>query len=390
MILEKKEAYKAIILFGSVSLAGDIIYEGARGITPSFLEFLGASAFIVGITFGLSEFINFTLRLISGMLADKTRSYWQLYAVGYLLIISIPLIGFTRILWLAIILILIERIAKAFRSPARDTLLSIISRGIGAGKTFGLHELMDQIGAIIGPAFLGIILLITSNYTLAFSSLFIPYIALLILVVNIFSKLKNKTEKIMGEVIPRQISLKELVSEMPLSFKTYTIAVTINTIGLLHWSLILYRTTIITSGWIAAFLYVLIQGTDAVSAPISGYLYDKYGKIVLTIPFILSIIPTILTLLGGLEKLILAGAFFGIVYGMQESIYRAAVSDLVPLDKRGTAYGIFNAFYGLGFLLSGTIYGWIIQVNLTNIGIMYGIIIQAIALYLLTKIKSVK
>ncbi len=388
--MERKEAYKAIILFGSVSLAGDIIYEGARGITPSFLELLGASAFIVGITFGLSEFINFTLRLISGVIADKTRSYWQLYAIGYLLIISIPLIGFTRILWLVIILILIERTAKAFRSPARDTLLSIISKEVGAGKTFGLHELMDQIGATIGPAFLGIILLITSNYTLAFSSLFIPYVALLILVINIFSKLKNKTEKILGETTSSQSSLKELITEMPLSFKIYTLAVTINTVGLLHWSLILYRTTIITSGWIAAFLYTLIQATDAASAPLSGYLYDKYGKIVLTIPFILSIIPTILTLLGGFEKLILAGIFFGIVYGMQESIYRAAVSDLVPLDKRGTAYGIFNAFYGLGLLLSGAVYGWIIQVNLTYVGILYGVIIQVIALCLLIKLKGIK
>ena len=381
--MEKREAYKAIILFGSVSLAGDIIYEGARGITPSFLQFLGASAFIVGLTFGLSEFINFALRLISGILADKTRAYWILYAIGYLLIISIPLIGFTRILWLAITLILIERTAKAFRSPARDTLLSVVSEKIGAGKTFGLHELMDQVGAVTGPAFLGIILLVTNNYTLAFSSLFIPYIALLILVVNIFSKLRSKTEEIIEISISNTMSLKKIITGLPSNFKIYTVATTLNAIGLIHWSLILYRTTLITAAWIATFLYVLIQLTDAISAPLSGYLYDKYGKNVLIFPFILSIITTILTLFGTWENLIFAGIFYGIVYGMQESIYRAGVSDLVPLDRRGTAYGIFNSFYGLGFLLSGTIFGLIIQLNMLYIGIIYTTIIQVIALYFL-------
>jgi hypothetical protein len=65
--------------------------------------------------------------------------------------------------------------------------------------------------------------------------------------------------------------------------------------------------------------------------------------------------------------IILACVFFGVVLGMQESIYRAVIADMTPLDSRGTAYGIFNTVYGLGLLGGGVVYGLFI-----NYGTVYG------------------
>lgn len=380
----KIEIYKAIILFGVVSLIGDIIYEGARALTPSYLESLGVSIYLAGLVFGFSEFLNLSTRLVSGVLVDKLNGHWLFYALGYLMLISVPLIGFSKYIWMIIILILIERIAKALRSPARDTLISLVSKDFGTGKAFGFHELLDQIGGVAGPASLGVIMLITNSYFISFGSLFLPYIFLVFFILYIKSKLRVKTEKMLALEASYKGFLKT-VSELPAKFKFYILAVMLNTMGLIHWSLILYSTTALSTAWITAILYMSIQGIDALIAPISGHFYDKYGKTVLTIPFLLSIVPSILTVLGGWGNLIISGILFGVIYGMQESIYRAAVADLVTIDKRGTAYGLFNSIYGIGLLLSGAIFGYMMKISLINIAIIYSIIIQIIALYLLFK-----
>ncbi len=381
MPLSRRDAYRAILLFGLVSLLGDTIYEGARAVAPSYLNALGATALIVGLTFGISEFLGLSLRLVSGVLADKTRAYWLLYSLGYGLLISIPLMGFTNLWFIAASLIFVERAAKGLRSPARDVLISSISEGIGAGKAFGLHELLDQIGSVLGPAALGLILMwMPGRYDEAFSILLIPYAFLMLTVSYIYSRYKYT--KPSGE--SRAVKLRNL----PLTFWFYSISVLLNTMGLIHVSLIVLASSITFSPWLAAFLYVLMQGVDAVSAPLAGLSYDKIGRKVLYIPFLLSPIPSILTLYGGSNLLIGAVITFGIVYGMQESIYRAAVSDLVPSTVRGTAYGIFNTLYGLGFLVSGAMFGLFLQMKWVIQGAIFSLILQAAALSMLS--RSVK
>lgn len=375
--------YAPILLFGLVSLFGDIIYEGVRGSLPSYLDYLGASAFIVGLAFGLSEFLGYALRLISGILADVTKSYWYFYFIGYFLIISMPLLSFVNIWILAVILIVIERLAKAIRTPARDTLISVVSKGIGAGKAFGLHELMDQLGAVLGPLIIATILYMTNNYSITYKALFLPYAVLIIVVILTYAKLRNYTLGLIN--IPKSDRSKFFVRNLPVEYWLYILAVGLNTMGLIHVSLILYKANLFIAAYLVVIFYLVIQLFDAISAPISGLLYDKIGRLILLIPFILSIIPSILTITGNLNLIILAGIVFGLVYGMQESIYRAAISDLVPVSLRGTAYGIFNTVYGIGFLISGTVYGAIIERKLVYIGVVYAIVLQLIAIVLLKR-----
>ncbi len=379
MSLTKKEAYKAILLFGIVSLMGDVVYEGARAVAPSYLSALGATALIIGLTFGLSEFLGLALRLVSGILADATRAYWLFYAMGYGLLISIPLLGFTNLWPIAVALIFVERIAKALRSPARDVLISAVSEGVGAGKAFGLHELMDQVGAVLGPALLGTILLWYPNeYNKAFSILLVPYFLLLVTVSYIYSKYRI--------LRPTHGAGKRLkIGELPRSFRYYTASVFLNTMGLIHISLIVLSSSLTFSPWMAAFLYVLMQGLDAIAAPLAGLAYDRMGRSVLYLPFLLSPIPSILVLLGGPSNIIAAVVTFGVIYGMQESIYRAAVSDLVPMDVRGTAYGLFNTAYGLGFLISGTAFGAFLQWGMVVQGSAFAVVAQVAAVMILLK-----
>src|SRR5215469_12605819 len=169
-----------IVCLGIVSLFADITYEGARSITGPFLRALGSSAAAVGIIVGLGEFLGFTLRLGSGILADRTRAYWTITILGYLVnLAAVPMLAYARNWQVAAVLIIAERVGKALRNPARDVLLSEAAIRVGRGWGFGLHAAMDQIGAVIGPLFIFWALARTRTYSPAFLFLAIPAAAAL-------------------------------------------------------------------------------------------------------------------------------------------------------------------------------------------------------------------
>jgi len=378
----KRLGYIVIISFGLISLFGDIIYEGARGIIPPYLYSLGATAAIVGLATGFGDFIGYSLRIISGYLADVKKTYWFFVFIGYGLLITIPLLAIAGYWEIAILLVIIERMAKAFRSPARDTLISVSTKSVGTGKAFGFHELMDQLGAVSGPALIAVILYLTSNnYFYAFGSLLVPYFLLIIILIIVYMKVKPYTDKALLEIHDREEEKPK--TSLPKAFYLYSLAVFLNTAGLITAQLIQYLAGLVMAIWMVSLLYLLIQAVDAFFAPISGYIYDKTGRYILVVPFILSIIPSIFALQKTYNSVLIAAIFAGVILGMQESIYRAAVSDVTTVERRGTAYGLFYIFYGLGFVVSGYVFGIFIDLNIYTEAILYSIIMQIIAIALL-------
>jgi len=373
----RKTAYLSILLLGIVSLMGDVVYEGSRGIVPSYLKFLGASAVIVSLVGGLGDFLGYALRLVSGFLADTTRAYWLFIFLGYGLIVSIPFLGLSLGFEMAVILILLERLGKAFRSPARDTVLSFISKNLGAGKTFGLHELLDQIGAIGGPLLVTVLMFYSNdNYRYTFSFLFLPFLALLAVLVYTYKRIGARA------IVFKKQNVEGKREKLTKPFYTYAFAVLLNSAGLMTYTLILYKASTIlqpTEQWIVPLIYLLIQGVDAPTALLAGYAYDKFGIEILLVPFLLSAFPPLLIMFNAqLSTLIAATIVFGLVLGMQESIYRAAVSELTPVSSRGTAYGIFNTAYGVGFLISGAVYGLLMELRTPFIVAIFYVLITQI------------
>jgi MFS family permease len=386
--LNRKNAYAAIVVLGIVSLIGDVIYEGARGLVPDYLKVLGASAIVVGLVGGLGDFFGYTIRLVSGFLADTTRSYWVFIFVGYGLIVTIPFLSVAAGLEVAIAFVLLERLGKALRSPARDTVLSVVSKDVGAGKAFGLHELLDQVGAMIGPLMVaGLMFFSNNNFRLTFSFLFFPFLLLLVSLAYAYRKVGFRK-------VDEEPKAQEKKGKLPRTLYMYSFAVLLNALGLIPFSLILYKAAVIlqptNDQWIIPLIYFLIQGIDAPAALLSGYAYDRFGIGVLTVPFLLSLFPSLLAMFNSsLLMLVAAAAVFGLVLGMQESIYRAAVTHLSPLSSRGTAYGIFNTAYGTGFLISGIVYGTLIDFNLSfATALVYVLVMQAAATALLLEVRS--
>lgn len=380
----RRTAYVAILLFGIVSMFGDMVYEGARGLVPDYLAFLGATSVVVGVVGGLGDFLGYALRLVSGFLVDATRSYWFFIFIGYGLVVSIPLIGFSG-LEIAILLILLERTGKALRSPSRDAVLSVIGKEVGAGRAFGFHELLDQIGAVVGPAVVALLMLSSGgNYRLTFSFLLVPFGLLVVFLIYTHERTGSK-------YIPPPMEKEQQKRKMPRPFYVYTFAVLTSTVGLIPYTLILFKVSAIVrplnQDWIVPLVFVLIQAVDAPVALLAGYTFDRVGIRLLVLPFVLSIAAPLLAMFdSGLEMLIIAAAFFGLVLGTQEAIYRAAVSQFAPTSARGTAYGVFYAVYGVGLLISGVVYGLLIQYSLPFVvTLVYVLVMQSAAVLLLLR-----
>ena len=357
--ITKRTAYVAVLTMGIVSMLGDICYESGRGIAPDYLRFLGASAFMVGAVSGAGEFIGYAMRLVSGSLADRSRAYWLFIFLGYGLIAAIPLMGLTSSIELVMALLLLERLGKALRSPSRDTVVSIISKGMGSGKAFGLHEAIDQIGAIIGPLILGAIMFWTANnYSISFQFLFIPYALMLIALFYAFKRVGGSVESVAKSASSEGGSLSR-------GFWLYCAAILLNTVGLIPVALILFKGSSILQPqglqWLVPILYVAVQFVDAPMALAAGYMFDKMGVKLLALPFMLSILPAFFVSYGGIVGVVAACLVYGVVLGMQESIYRAAIADLIPLSRRGTAYGVFNTALGVGTLAGGVVFGYFID-----------------------------
>lgn len=389
LTITKRTAYMTLIILGIISMLGDMVYESGRGIAPDYLMFLGASAFMVGVVSGAGEFLGYGARLISGTLSDRTRAYWIFIFAGYGLILAIPLIGLTYSIEIVVVLLLLERVGKALRAPSKDTVISIVGKNVGSGKAFGIHEAVDQTGAIIGPLlFAAVLFFTTNNYQVAFSLLIIPFVLMMIAIAYTFRKVGKKVD-VEAQI---QNSTQEK-AKLNRGFWLFSLAVFLNTFGLIPIALILFSGSLILQPlgqtWLVPILYVAVQTVDVPIALISGHLFDKVGIKFLILPFILSVLPVFFVSYGGLIGIIIACITFGLVLGMQESIYRAAVCELIPLGKRGTAYGIFNAVLGFGTLASGLVFGFLISgAYPLFVMVLFALSLQVLAVLCIIELKK--
>ncbi|MEM2296651.1 MAG: MFS transporter [Ignisphaera sp.] len=267
-----KRMLVVFMLLGLVSLAADMVYEGARSASGAYLEHLGAPPIASSIV-GLGEFIGYILRFVSGVLASylgSSAAFWGFVALGYgMNVMVLPLLGFTDLWWIATTLYLVERIGKGLRAPLRDVILAEVTEGIGKGKGFGLHEVMDQVGALVGPLLFAY-MLIHYNYQIAFLVLLIPGIMAMLFVFTawfLYPKIKSvevSIEKIMFKSLGR-------------GFWLYTFSMILQSFGFIHWAIASYflKYWRILEDAEIALLYAIAMGVDAIIAFPIGYLYDK-------------------------------------------------------------------------------------------------------------------
>lgn len=379
----ERRALQLVVLLGLVSLFADMTYEGARSLTGQYLGLLGASAAAVGTVSGLGELVGYALRLVFGYISDKTRRYWTITIIGYAVnLLAVPMLAFVGRWELAAMLIIMERLGKAIRTPARDAILSHATRRVGAGWGFGLHEAMDQLGAMLGPLAMAGALYLKNGYQNGFAYLSIP--ALLALGVLLVSRLLYPQPQDLEIGVP-----KVETAGLGSYFWLYMAAVSFIALGYADFPLIAFhfkQGLVIKEEWIPT-LYAVAMGVDAVAALVFGRLFDRMGLPVMIAGVLMSLFFAPLVFLGGLVAAVAGMALWGVGMGAQESIMRAFLAETVPSERRGTAYGIFNTVYGVFWFVGSALMGLLYDVSLGYV-VAFSVAMQAASVILLLFVRK--
>ncbi|MCS6889345.1 MAG: MFS transporter [Chloroflexus sp.] len=372
LAISHRRAVQFIVLMGVVSLLADMVYEGGRSLSGQYLALLGASGAVVGLTAGIGELIGYGLRLVFGYLSDRTRRYWLMTILGYTLtVIAVPMLALANAWPLAVGLLMVERFSKALRSPAKDTLISYAADRVGAGKGFGLHEALDQVGAVAAPLALAAVLAAGGSFQFSFSILIVPgllCLAVLLAARALFPQpadLAGKTPTLTTTGFNRR-------------FWLYLASVGLFAAASVDFALAAFhfqRTQLLPAAAIPA-LYALAMVVDAVAALGFGFLYDRIGMQTLIGVTALATFSTPLLFSGNLVAAVIGVMIWGIALGAQESILRAAVAQLAPAERRGAAYGLFNAGFGLSWFAGSAALGVLYDISLP------GLIVVAVGLNL--------
>lgn len=351
--ISRRHAVRFIVLLGVVSLFADMTYEGARSITGPYLALLGASAMVVGFVSGFGEFVGYALRLVSGYVSDRTGRYWAITIFGYCLnLLAVPLLALTGAWETAAVLIVVERMGRAIRTPARDAMLSHAGSHTGLGWGFGLHEALDQIGAVVGPLVVAAVIAFEGGYRTGFAVLAVP--AVLALAILLAARIEYPR--------PRDFDLTPLDFTrrgLPRAYWIYLGAVVFIAAGYADFPLVAYhfgKTEVMPAVWIPV-AYAVAMGSDAVAALLLGRWFDRVGLFAMAIATVGSALAAPLAFLGGPEIAVAGMVLWGVGMGAQESIMRAAIAGFAPADRRGTAYGIFNAVYGVAWFAGSVALG---------------------------------
>lgn len=370
----RPHAVRFVILLGAVSLFADMTYEGSRSILGPYFVSLGASAAIVGTVAGAGELAGFGLRLASGYLADRTRAYWLLTIIGYVVnLLAVPLLALAGRWEVAAALVILERTGKSIRTPARDVMLSHATHEVGRGWGFGLHEALDQIGAVLGPLIAAGILAATGNFRTAFLSLAVP--AGMAIATLLTARAQYPA--------PRDLEPKAAGFDThgwSWTFWAYMGAAALLAAGFVDFPLVSYhleRQRILRTEYIPV-LYSAAMAVEAGAALLFGRLFDRRGFTALPVAIVIAVGALPLLFFGNAWGALAGMACWGIGMGAQGATLRAGIATLTAPDRRGAAYGLFNTAFGVAWFAGSALMGKLYEVSVVGL-VVFGVAAQALS-----------
>jgi MFS-type transporter involved in bile tolerance (Atg22 family) len=364
----RASALKFIVCLGVVSLFADMTYEGAHSIIGPYLKDLGASAFQVAIIAGVGEMLAASLRFFSGKFADRTRAYWTITFIGYAMnVVAVPALAYAANWQTAAILIIAERTGKALRGPARDVLLSGATQDVGHGWGFGLHSIMDQTGAVIGPLLMVAAVAKSHRFGPGFLWLAFPAVGTLIALTLARVVNPDRTRPV------RTMSTQAL----PKVFWIYVAAAGLLAFGFVDFPLLAYRfqSANLSTEVAIPLLYAGAMAANGLTALLFGRLFDRFGLNALVIGIFISMLALPFGFLGGAAGMVICVGCWATGLGAQDACLRSGIATVVSMNKRGSAFGAFNGVYGVMWFLGSAVMGLLYSRSMLAL-VLFGVAAQ--------------
>ncbi len=313
----------------------------------------------MGVVSGLGELLGYGLRVVSGRISDRTRQFWPITIAGYIVqMVAVPSLALAGSWPMAAALIVLERVGKATRNPPRDVMLSHAAGELGYGWVFGLHEALDQLGALSGPLVIAAVLALNGDYQTALAWLAVP--AALTLAVLAFARWAYPRPEDM-EAEPPDVRTQG----MPRIFWIYLAGAGLVAVGFADFPLIAFhfgRDGVVSTAMVPIY-YAVAMGVSGLASLVFGRLFDLRGIGILVPLTLASLLFAPLAFLGGAWLALLGVALWGMGMGVHESIIPAAVALMVPRERRASAYGLFTAGYGIAWFAGSAAMGILYDVG---------------------------
>ncbi len=350
-----RKALGFVVILGIVSLFADANYEGGRSIAGPYLFILGLTPVLLGFMSGAIDLFQYFGRYAAGLWVDRNGHAWFILVLGYVLnLFALPALMFTHELVGALGLLFLERLGRGIRNPVKNSLLAHAGDALGHGRAFGLYEILDQAGAVLGPLFVGFWLL-RHSFRMAFATLLIPaLIAMVGLGIAYRFRSRPATGK-QGSVEPEKVPssvdqerIRQFMIWVALGAAAPGTYIFIGYVLMAH------------NHWTppdVAGAFALAMATDGVGGYCLGMLYDRLGFLTVYIfPAVLGL--SIAFIFWGHTWLVWAGiGLWGIQLGFTEAIIPAMFGHIIPRASRARLFGILGLLSGISGLLGVGVMG---------------------------------
>lgn len=376
---------RTVFFLGLTSLFADVSSEMVYPYLVIYMStILNVGTIPIGIVEGLAESTASISKVFSGWISDRIGKRKGLTLIGYGIgVISRPLLAFTRTWPQIAFLRFFDRLGKGTRTSPRDALIADITAEEQRGRAFGIHRTLDTVGAVLGPAAALLVLLLMGrqNYRALFIIAGVPaLIAVLLLAIFV-----------------REARHREAPAERPRitltafsgRFKFFVIIATIFAIGNSSDVFLFLRAKQLgASNFIIALLYLSYNIVYALGSTPAGIFSDRVGRrVVLVIGYLVfAAVYLGFALTSSATFLLPLFMAYGLYPALTEAVQRAFAADMVPEVFRATGIGTFHFFVGLAAFPASFIGGLLWHYVAPEATFIYGAIMAALAIVLLTTV----
>ncbi len=361
-----------VFFLGMVSLLTDASSEMIFTLVPLFLSnVLGAGATIIGLIGGLSESTDAIFRIFSGWVSDRIGKRKSLAVLGYGISTVAKFFMYLAASWGSVLAVRFsDRVGKGIRTSPRDAMVADSVSAGERGKGFGLHRAMDTFGAVLGLAIAAIIIYSLQGGGLELGLetyrwlVLVGVVPAVLAVLVLLMFVRERGRKPSPGSSHRELTLNSSSRGFDTRFKVFLMIMVVFTLGNSSDFFVILRAQNLGSSVIQVVLMlVLFNVTYAVTALPAGVLSDRVGRrrVIVVGWFIYALVYLGFALATDMWQVWLLFACYGLYYGFVEGVARAFVADLVPEEKRGTAYGLYHGVGGLTLLPASLIAGWLWQ-----------------------------